>query len=283
MKVILSRKGFDSEYGGYPSPILPDGRMISLPIPLPDDYICYSEVFLNQTKTYFDLMMELKPKIRYKNIGSKKSVWHLLEKSTKCHLDPDIYPDAIHREEGWRPLFGQDEKAQKHLDKQRVAKEDVFLFFGWFRRTKWLNGKLHFDRTDKGKHIIFGYFQIGDILPVNGTSAKWMSYHPHIVQPRKNINNTIYMAKEFLSWDSGLPGAGTFLFSDSLVLTKPGYSRSKWQLPEYFKDVAISYHDQNSWKDGYFQSSPIGQEFVINDNWQVEEWAKQLVRINMKR
>jgi hypothetical protein len=30
MKVILSRKGFDSGYGGYPSPILPDGWMISL-------------------------------------------------------------------------------------------------------------------------------------------------------------------------------------------------------------------------------------------------------------
>lgn len=32
MKVILSRKGFDSTYGGYPSLILPDGELISLPI-----------------------------------------------------------------------------------------------------------------------------------------------------------------------------------------------------------------------------------------------------------
>lgn len=283
MKVILSRKGFDSEYGGYPSPILPDDRMVSLPIPLPDDYICYSEVFLDQTKTYFDLMLELKPKIKYKNIGSQKSEWYLLQKDTKCHLDPDIYANAIHREQGWRPLFGQNEGAQTHLQKRGVGEEDVFLFFGWFRRTKWLNGSLHLDRSDKGRHIIFGYFQIGDILPVNGTSARWMSYHPHIVQPRKNINNTIYVAKEFLSWDSALPGAGTFLFNDSLVLTKSGCSRSKWQLPEYFRNAVISHHDQNSWKDSYFQSSPIGQEFVINDNWQVEEWAKQLIGINMKR
>ena len=28
MKVILSRKGFDSEYGGGPSPILPDGELL---------------------------------------------------------------------------------------------------------------------------------------------------------------------------------------------------------------------------------------------------------------
>jgi hypothetical protein len=33
MKVILSRKGFDSEYGGIASPILPDGTLLSLPIP----------------------------------------------------------------------------------------------------------------------------------------------------------------------------------------------------------------------------------------------------------
>jgi hypothetical protein len=46
MKVILSRKGFDSEYGGYPSPILPDGRMIFLPIPLPDDSACYSSLII---------------------------------------------------------------------------------------------------------------------------------------------------------------------------------------------------------------------------------------------
>ena len=33
MKIILSRKGFDSENGGYASPILPDGSLVSLPIP----------------------------------------------------------------------------------------------------------------------------------------------------------------------------------------------------------------------------------------------------------
>ncbi len=33
MKIILSRKGFDGTYGGYPSPIFPDGRMLSMPIP----------------------------------------------------------------------------------------------------------------------------------------------------------------------------------------------------------------------------------------------------------
>ena len=33
MKIILSRKGFDSDNGGMASPIFPDGKIISLPIP----------------------------------------------------------------------------------------------------------------------------------------------------------------------------------------------------------------------------------------------------------
>ena len=33
MRLIFSRKGFDSQYGEVPSPILPNGQMISLPIP----------------------------------------------------------------------------------------------------------------------------------------------------------------------------------------------------------------------------------------------------------
>jgi hypothetical protein len=33
VKIILSRKGFDSAAGGYANPILPDGTLLSLPIP----------------------------------------------------------------------------------------------------------------------------------------------------------------------------------------------------------------------------------------------------------
>ena len=45
MKVILSRKGFDSSYGGIPSPILPDGRLVSFPIPSPSD--CFQLADIN--------------------------------------------------------------------------------------------------------------------------------------------------------------------------------------------------------------------------------------------
>ena len=41
MKVILSRKGFDSSYGGTASPILPDGTLLSLPIPSKAETVKY--------------------------------------------------------------------------------------------------------------------------------------------------------------------------------------------------------------------------------------------------
>lgn len=37
MRLILSRKGYDSTSGGHPSPIFPDGGLCSLPIPSQDD------------------------------------------------------------------------------------------------------------------------------------------------------------------------------------------------------------------------------------------------------
>jgi hypothetical protein len=79
MKIILSRKGFDSAYGGYPSPIFPSGEMISLPIPL-EDSMRYSDLKVGQT-TYFAQMKELRPRIKC------KGKWLDLNKETKCHLD----------------------------------------------------------------------------------------------------------------------------------------------------------------------------------------------------
>ena len=43
LKVILSRKGFDSSNGGCPSPIMPDNTLLSFPIPS-DDGVSYDEL-----------------------------------------------------------------------------------------------------------------------------------------------------------------------------------------------------------------------------------------------
>ena len=44
MRLILSRKGFDSGSGGCPSPIFPDSRMLSLPIPDRNSRVAYQEI-----------------------------------------------------------------------------------------------------------------------------------------------------------------------------------------------------------------------------------------------
>ncbi|MFC2036317.1 hypothetical protein ACFLUJ_09435 [Chloroflexota bacterium] len=278
MKVILSRKGFDSAAGGYPSPILPDGRLISLPIPSPHSYndsFHYSDLQLDRNTTYYDLMHDLNPRIVYENR------WHMLGTDTECHLDPDIYQNIIKRNEAWKPLFGQIDAAQSHLCKQGVGVGDLFIFFGWFRKVVQRNGKLSFDRSSRDKHVIFGYLQIGEMIKVKPETKipKWMDYHPHALPSRMRTNNTIYSARDSLTWNSNLPGAGIFSFSKNLVLTKDGLPRSKWCLPEYFKNVRISYHSEDSWKSDYFQSVARGQEFVIDEDYQIENWAKNLCMI----
>jgi hypothetical protein len=47
VKLILSRKGFDSASGGCPSPILPDGAMLALPIPDARSPLRYRDLLWN--------------------------------------------------------------------------------------------------------------------------------------------------------------------------------------------------------------------------------------------
>jgi hypothetical protein len=258
MKVILSRKGFDSAAGGYPSPILPDGRLISLPVPDKQDSVHYSDLKLESNRTYQDLMNEL---------GIKTKI-------LTCHLDPDIRKEVINRESGWRPVFGQSGAAQTHLNKNNVEEDDIFLFFGWFK--EYPNGN--------DKHIIFGYLQVGGKINVNPSfrPPKWMALHPHMLDERReNPRNTVYVARETLSWNNNIPGAGVFRFNNSLVLTKKGQTRSHWELPSCFRDAKISYHNASCWKHDYFESRGRGQEFVI-DNKDVEKWAKNIIEANIQ-
>ena len=280
MKFILSRKGFDSESGGHPSPILPNNRMVSLPIPS-NDSIFYSELQLGykQYQTYYDLMKELVPEMRS---GGKKIK---INETTRCHLDPDLNKDVLKRYEGWMPMFGQIGAAETHLENMDVKEDDIFLFFGTFRKTQSVDQKIVFDQNDPDKHIIFGYMQIGKILKcdLEVNIQKWMNYHPHCdIVRRGKTNNRIYLARKSLTWSKKLPGAGIFNYHKSLVLTKKGCPKSVWCLdPALFKSVDISYHSEKSWKRGCFQSVGRGQEFVIEENRDVERYFKNLIERNL--
>ena len=107
MKIILSRKGFDSGFGGYPSPIFPDNTFCSLPIPPSNDSysLNFSDIHINN-KNLGDMVCDLsKGKIpTYKG----------------THLDPDMQKDAVPRRSGWLPAFGQVRAAQGHLANHSV-------------------------------------------------------------------------------------------------------------------------------------------------------------------
>jgi hypothetical protein len=135
MKIILSRKGFDSGNGKFSSMILPSGALLSLPIPYPGDKRRFSELTYEGT-TVLDLM-------HYVGMTEFNS-------ESKCHLDPDIKRDLLKRPNGWRGAFGQMGGAQGHLENNRVDIGELFLFFGWFKKTgKDNRGKL----TYVGPHL----------------------------------------------------------------------------------------------------------------------------------
>ncbi|BES66445.1 hypothetical protein SANA_28840 [Gottschalkiaceae bacterium SANA] len=274
MKIILSRKGFDSAAGGYANPILPDGTLLSLPIPDKSSSVCFSDLSY-KGKSYYEIMGELHG-TKMKEDGKPA----ILSEISGCHLDPDIRVEAVKRLSGWKGLFGQIGAAQSHLKNQSVGVGDLFLYFGWFRKTVLVDGKLKFDKNDKhGRHIIYGYLQVGDVISANREAVfePWMMGHPHTYSERLDrTGNTIYVAKDSLSFNDKLAGYGVFAYDDRLVFTKPGEARSKWTLPDCFCHAEISYHTKNNWKDGYFQSAARGQEFVIGENDEVFKWAERL-------
>jgi len=159
MRIIFSRKGFDSAAGGGPSPIVA-GRPISLPIP--------SGGF-SQT-TYGDLGLGELAKIASRGkLGAQDH----------CHHDPMFREDRS-------CLFGQCGAAQTHLVNQGVGPGDVFVFFGLFRE----------EATGEPHHRIFGFQRIEDIVDLaDGDPKKRSSIaklgHPHAVGMHAK-NDVIY-------------------------------------------------------------------------------------------
>lgn len=259
MKVILSRKGFDSAAGGSPSPIFPDGAMLSLPIPSRD------------VDRYANLMCGLGT---YADMLRMMMVDQKIVEST-CHVDPDLRHETKKRKKGWRGVFGQTGSSLTHLQQNDVGPGDLYLFFGWFRAVKQVGGKFVFHGPDL--HVIFGWLQVERIVNLGGgeRAPEWAHSHPHVAGKHRGKHNFLYVAREQLSFCKQ-PGYGTFKFHESLVLTKSGHVRSHWNLPrEIFYEAKITYHP-NPWKGDYFQSAGRGQEFVIADP-RVAEWAESLI------
>lgn len=259
-RIILSRKGFDASYGGYPSIILSDvNKSISFPIPA-NDKDQFSTIFYQQ-RSYLDIYTDLGfiPKVN----GSKQ---------LGAHLDPDLRFESKPRKKGWRPSLGQANAALSHLDNFEIDHGDIFIFFGWFKFASKDNGKYSYMTSPPNQyidfkndlHVCYGYLEVDQVFDVRFDKLpEWLMDHPHARYRDKP--NKIYVAKEQFSYNLELPGAGPLPFSRDAILTAPGMSRSKWKIPKSIFDKSeITYHP-NPWKKGYFQSAYIGQEFVIKD------------------
>jgi Nucleotide modification associated domain 3 len=266
-KVILSRKGFDSKYGGGCSPILPNGDMLSIPIPTNEreEGISYSEIRYGD-KTYLRLMEELEI---------------CIPEHKKCHFDPDLIRGAYKRKENWTGIFGQQGSALSHLQNQNIEEGDIFLFFGSFRSTHYSH-KLRFER-DYERHIIFGYLIIGKILDPQFEQNSIFREHPHFQ------NNDIYTPLNRVYIANSDADFGVFKYRNDLVLTKKGFPKSIWELPMIFhpdSGTTISRHsDKNFEKRGdtlLFTSQNIGQDFVVSGGDEIESWARAIIENSEK-
>lgn len=156
MRIVFSRKGFDSAAGGGPSPIV-DGAPVSLPIPAGK----------GSGTTYGDLGLgALAAQASRGRIGS----------NDRCHHDPMFLENGV-------CLFGQCGAAQTHLANQGVGVGDVFLFFGLFRD----------ERTGEPHHRIFGYLRIAKIIDLTGGVPEDLiaHRHPHALALH-GTNDTVY-------------------------------------------------------------------------------------------
>ena len=133
MKVIFSRKGFDSTAGGSPSLIFPDGTLFSIPIPSTKDDCFYSQLsFEYQGNSIQSILNEVTGKRIVHN--RQGNVCDFSLNMQRCHHDPMLIQQAN------RLVLGQAGKPEIHLQNQHVGMGDIFLFYGWFRQVGKING-----------------------------------------------------------------------------------------------------------------------------------------------
>jgi hypothetical protein len=283
MKIVLSRKGFDSSSGGLPSPIFPDGKIVSLPIPtsLPPTKINDLNV------SGYDIVKVISD-ISNNGFTSQQYI----------HLDPDLdYQFLTDRPENWRGAFGQVGNPQKHLSNAGVGKGDLFLYFGWFREVELYNKSWQFKQNSPNLHVIYGWLFVEDVVLVYGKEIDirgkypWLEYHPHLCGITDK-QNAIYIGKKTLPNEINENKSGYGVFNkirDIQVLTDTSQKkRSVWKLPNCFypseNKPPLSYHTKkNRWlianKEWVtLNSVGRGQEFILDTTYYpgIDKWLIEL-------
>jgi hypothetical protein len=290
VKIIFSRKGFDTEKGGVASPIFPDRRICSLPIPDRTGPVRYKDIQFGRT-TLGRVVHDLTVGRANRYTGNHHA-----------HLDPDLRKEAIPRREGWLPAFGQRNQARTLLAENGVGIGDIFLFFGWFRRVEDMGGHLRFAKGQPDIHLLWGWLQVGQVFQETSRHPKlplWASFHPHVGEnddwrAEGKVNNTLFVAAKRLKLPGRrlqIPGAGVYTkYHPVLQLTEPGKSRRNWRLPAWIypghNKPPLTYHrDKKRWKKDergvVLRTVSRGQEFVLDTEYypQAYKWLAGLFKV----
>ena len=260
-RLILSRKGFDAIAGGCASPILPDGRFFSLPIPQ----------YHASPKNYADLDFDgISGTELLKEVSAK------VKPTDYCHNDPQLNDDI--------GIFGQASSSQTELKNNDVSPGDLFLFFGWFR---------NFSIRGRDLHHLFGWLQIKEIIEGSEAITTYLKEnnitHVHgYGDTSKFSNNTIYVGKKNLQINKkNLFKRGHGLFKKThkdLILTEANKTRSRWKLPsKYFLNTHELFLNRMKWeneKESTIFYKGFGQEFILDveKNPNVIKWAVNLIK-----
>lgn len=280
-RIVLSRKGFDSSFGGCASPII-DGRMVSLPIPEfnPEkSQLCFGELRKRQGAEIADLASQLS-KGRIKD-------------ADLLHLDPDLRVELRDEQHAHFPFsFGQSGSSQSEL--RDITTGDLFLFFGWFREADKRAGQYEFCRKSPDIFAIWGWLQVEERLelPEKLTRAQTIApHHPHVAHCVEK-NNCLYVGMRSLSFLADSHGAGVFttltddrcLSDKQMDLPPRKRLRTNWRLPAFFKNMHMTHIPHLSeWKFSDDCESILGtaanypgQEFIFETKGRENDVAQWL-------
>lgn len=295
MKIIFSRKGFDSRSGGCFSPYHPStGLYIWMPIPekVPFYQHAHSYSSLPVTEGYL-------PGVPGRTLSE---VYCALHNNRPVRVNTDQFADIRTLDAHWDPMlgvppwypkdfpedfpeigrgFGQ-ATAAGHLYRQRVGAGDVFLFFAGFR-------SIHRSPARKG-HYVFGWMKVGKRIDTFAEATKYMrtyglTAHPHCTREAFTRRNLLFLPADWLYEDLEIPGCGYFrTLNESLQLSHAHQTPATWRLPGFFMNK-VSQVYQRSWRmlptgECTVQTGQ-GQEFVASVEHSVgNQWLRALFEKN---